>query len=117
MYHGSKDEIIPYESAKATAEAWCANGGQVTFLTETGGAGHAGTSLSLSQHAVDWLDDRVTGAYLPSGCSAGTINAHGLIFKREGRQTDVITEFGRGDSIIISKMMEQVDTRAQINHF
>jgi Secretory lipase len=112
---GVKDQVVPYASAKATAELWCQNGAQVTFVSETGGAGHVGTDFALSPTGINWLDDRITGKPLTSGCNETSVSVGGLPFKRGERETKVLEEFGIGDSMLISKIMEQIDAGAPVD--
>lgn len=101
MYHGKSDEIIPYASAAETANAWCANGANITFTTEVGGAGHLGTGLAFAQNATDWLDLRLNGTPVPAGCTNTSVIAGGLPLKREESKrssASIISEYGVGDS-------------------
>lgn len=108
MYHGSSDEVIPYESALKTANAWCANGASVEFVTETGGTGHLGTMLVLQQNATDWLNLRMQGTPPASGCSNASYAETGISLKRDGvSRGTVLDRFGQGDEKIVSDIKAQ----------
>ncbi|KAF7974270.1 hypothetical protein HWV62_34143 [Athelia sp. TMB] len=108
MFHGSSDEVIPYESALKTANAWCANGASVEFVTETGGTGHLGTMLVLQQNATDWLNLRMQGTPPASGCSNASYAETGISLKRDGvSRGTVLDRFGQGDQNIISDVKAQ----------
>ncbi|KAF7975700.1 hypothetical protein HWV62_8823 [Athelia sp. TMB] len=102
MYHSSSDEVIPYASAVKTANAWCAFGASVEFVTETGGTGHLTTEPALIQNATDWLDLRLDGTPAAVGCFNATYSAGGLPFKRSGSGLSIIEIFGEGDSKVIA---------------
>ncbi|KAF7975244.1 hypothetical protein HWV62_10218 [Athelia sp. TMB] len=82
MLHSKSDEVIPYTSAQATANAWCANGAGIEFVTETGGTGHIGTAMVLAGNATAWLDLRLSGTPPAAGCSNASFSAHGDSMKR-----------------------------------
>ena len=103
MFHGKSDEVIPYASAQATANAWCANGAGVEFVTETGGTGHVGTSLALVGNATAWLDLRLSGTPPAAGCSNVSFFELGIPLKRAGNNTAIET-FGIGDANIVADM-------------
>ena len=102
MHHSSSDEIIPYASAVKTANAWCAFGASVEFVTETGGTGHLTTEPALIQNATDWLDLRINLTPAAAGCSNATYSAGGLPFKRGGSSFSIVERFGEGDSKVIA---------------
>lgn len=109
MFHGSVDEVIPYESALATANAWCANGASVEFVTETGGTGHLGTMLALWGNATDWLNLRMEGTPPASGCSNTSYAEAGIPLKRDSTFTPatVLDRFGTSDEKIVSDIKQQ----------
>lgn len=83
--HG-QDEIIPYAAANKTAHAWCGFGAPITFVTDTGGPGHAGGYLNWNTLAIPWLNDRINGVPLPTkGCSFTSVKMGGLWFKRDDK--------------------------------
>ena len=103
MFHGKSDEVIPYTSARATANAWCANGADVEFVTETGGTGHIGTAEVLASNATAWLDLRLSGTPPAAGCSNVSFYEQGDPMKR-AENTTAIEVFGVGDAKIIENM-------------
>ena len=103
MFHGKYDEVIPYSSAQAAANAWCANGADVEFVTETGGTGHVGTSYALVGAATAWLDLRLSGTPPAAGCSHVSVFKLGIPLKRAGNGTALET-FGIGDANIVADM-------------
>lgn len=109
MFHGKYDEVIPYASAQTTANAWCANGASVEFVTETGGTGHVGTSLALVKNATDWLDLRLSGTPPAAGCSNVSFFEIGIPLKREEMKSNAsltsVEIFGVGDSNIVGDML------------
>ncbi|KAF2857367.1 LIP-domain-containing protein [Piedraia hortae CBS 480.64] len=67
MYHAPGDEIIPYNDAHTTFNAWCADGASVTFNTVKDG-GHATTEIVGFPQSFKF----VTGAFSAtptSGCN------------------------------------------------
>jgi len=110
MFHGKSDEVIPYASAQTAANAWCANGASVEFVTETGGTGHLGTSLALFNNATAWLDLRLSGTAPAAGCSNVSFFELGVPLKRSDADGANATRtaleiFGTGDSLVIGDMM------------
>ncbi|KAF7977236.1 hypothetical protein HWV62_4339 [Athelia sp. TMB] len=103
MFHGKYDEVIPYASAQAAANAWCANGASVEFVTETGGTGHLGTALALGGTAIAWLDLRLGGTPPAAGCAHVSVFKLGIPLKRAGSAT-AIEIFGIGDVNIVADM-------------
>lgn len=114
MYHGKSDEVIPYASALKAANAWCAFGASVEFVTETGGTGHLGTETALINNATAWLDLRLSGTPPAAGCSNASYSAIGNPLKRDGTNTSPIERFGVGDEKVIADMLERYEEGREI---
>lgn len=121
MYHGSADEVIPYESALATANAWCANGASVEFVTETAGTGHLGTMLVLEKNATDWLNLRMDGTPPAPGCSNASYAELGLPLKRDSGVSSgsgtVLDKFGVGDEKVVSDIRQHLAAGFEVPNF
>ncbi|KZP05168.1 LIP-domain-containing protein [Athelia psychrophila] len=114
MYHGKSDEVIPYDSALKAANAWCAFGASVEFVTGTGGTGHLGTEAALISNATSWLDLRLSGIPPATGCSNASWPALGNPLKRDGASTSSIERFGVGDEKVIADILERHEEGREI---
>lgn len=79
MYHAKLDSWSPYAPAKATAEAWCAKGVQITFSTDVGLIGHIELEKFVP-NSTAWLEDRLNGIPVPPGCTFKNIRTPGIPF-------------------------------------
>ncbi|MEV0028558.1 lipase family protein [Nocardia sp. NPDC050793] len=67
MYHGAHELWVPLEGAQNLYEDWCAQGASVRFEVYLGEHVIVGTSGIPGANA--WIDDRLAGKPVPSGCS------------------------------------------------
>ncbi|MEV4503315.1 lipase family protein [Streptomyces klenkii] len=67
VYHGTKDEIVPYESAVLMRAAWCSKGATVDWRPMPQG-GHGSSLLAGSVPAANWLADRFAGRPAAGNC-------------------------------------------------
>ncbi|RKN70773.1 lipase [Streptomyces klenkii] len=67
VYHGTQDEIVPYDSAALMRAAWCAKGATVDWRPVPQG-GHGSSLLAGSVPAANWLADRFAGKPAAGNC-------------------------------------------------
>ncbi|KAK0548044.1 hypothetical protein OC861_005103 [Tilletia horrida] len=60
MYHGTKDDIIPYQDAVDYAKAQCSKGAKVHFISDAGNA-HINEELARGNDLTKWLDQTLQG--------------------------------------------------------
>ncbi|KAK0562880.1 hypothetical protein OC861_005096 [Tilletia horrida] len=60
MYHGTKDDIIPYQDAVDYAKTQCSKGAKVHFISDAGQA-HISEELTRGGSLVTWLDQILKG--------------------------------------------------------
>ncbi|MGW2600184.1 lipase family protein [Streptomyces klenkii] len=67
VYHGTQDEIVPYDGAALMRAAWCAKGATVDWRPVPAG-GHGSSLLAGSVPAANWLADRFAGKPAAGNC-------------------------------------------------
>lgn len=69
MYHARNDEIIPFERANQTANAWCNNGANILFQDYTSiSMGHVSTEVMNTPFVLKFIRDRMSGVDFVKGC-------------------------------------------------
>ncbi|WFD01217.1 hypothetical protein MYAM1_003979 [Malassezia yamatoensis] len=69
IYHATHDEVVPFDMAESTANAWCQQGAQVRFLSETGSElAHANTELANLPNVIFFMRDRFKGKSWGANC-------------------------------------------------
>jgi len=68
IYHGQQEFWIPKEGAETLYDEWCAQGANVRLEEYLGE--HLIVALSGIPGAYAWIDDRLAGIPVPSGCSS-----------------------------------------------
>lgn len=70
MFHAAYDEEIVWYQANNTAVAWCGNGANIRFLTESSpDMNHVATYLLNIPYIVEFMEDRFSGKdYYDGGC-------------------------------------------------
>ncbi|WP_424891391.1 lipase family protein [Streptomyces sp. XH2] len=67
LYHGTQDEIVPYDSAALLRAGWCAKGAVVDWKALPQGA-HGSSLAAESVPAANWLADRFAGEPAAGNC-------------------------------------------------
>ncbi|CAM5496693.1 lipase family protein [Streptomyces abikoensis] len=67
LYHGTKDELVPYDSAALLRAAWCAKGTTVDWRPLPQG-GHGSSVIAEAVPAANWLADRFAGKPAAGTC-------------------------------------------------
>ncbi|MFH8789620.1 lipase family protein [Streptomyces roseoverticillatus] len=67
LYHGTQDELVPYDSAALLRAGWCAKGAVVDWKPLPQG-GHGSSLLAESVPAANWLADRFAGKPAAGNC-------------------------------------------------
>jgi hypothetical protein len=67
LYHSVFDELIPFQSAQALQQDWCAGGGHVTLYADALSE-HSSLAVSGSPLAVNYLGSRFAGVDVPATC-------------------------------------------------
>jgi hypothetical protein len=66
QYHGSLDEVVPYDQAAALHSTYCNMGVKTVFVTL--GTTHLVGAFVGSQDALNFLSDRLNGVPAPTSC-------------------------------------------------
>ena len=69
MYHALHDEVIPFDRANQTANAWCKGGANLLFQEYTGiEMGHVSTEVLNTPFVLKFIRDRMSGREFLNGC-------------------------------------------------
>ena len=69
MYHALHDEVIPFDRANQTANAWCKDGANLLFQEYTGiEMGHVSTEVLNTPFVLKFIRDRMSGREFLNGC-------------------------------------------------
>ncbi|RDW83634.1 uncharacterized protein DSM5745_03960 [Aspergillus mulundensis] len=90
VYHGLKDEIIPYENVPIMVDAWCNAGATVHFTTYVNG-GHARTLLGSLTDTAEYIDSAFNGS-LSWGCSS---QFKRMVLRPDGMEEELEPEYRR----------------------
>ncbi|WFD19739.1 hypothetical protein MCAP1_001975 [Malassezia caprae] len=116
MFHAKRDEVVPYEHAHKTYEAWCSQGANVHLLTNTGWEmEHTNTEILNLPNVLFFMRDRFAGRIWGSSCKADTIlnpDLNPLVLGQSMKQTvqQVIDFWGARigpNDIILKKKLEK----------
>lgn len=77
IYHGTHDEILPFEDVQALFDKYCAAGANIQ-LTKEGLSEHVVVALTGAAGALEYLIDRMEGRALEPGCSTRTVLSSAL---------------------------------------
>lgn len=74
MFHAQHDEVVPYEFAQSTYQAWCSQGANVHLRTNTGfEMEHTNTELLNLPNVLFFFRDRFAGRIWGSSCKADSV--------------------------------------------
>ncbi|HVW40968.1 MAG TPA: lipase family protein [Amycolatopsis sp.] len=72
VYQAVHDELVPDTYVGDTVTQWCASGGRITYVRDEASE-HATLMVTGAPLALNWLNERLGGAPVPSGCSTTTV--------------------------------------------
>src|SRR5699024_2298456 len=67
LFHGSNDDIVPYELGTGLRQDWCSAGANVTWHAYPG-LDHLGTAALGTDSALHWLGERLAGEQPDGNC-------------------------------------------------
>lgn len=117
MFHAVHDEVVPFDMAIGTADAWCQQGAKIKFLSNTGAEmAHTNTELFNLPNVIFFMRDRFQGKNFGDDCQYPSvsnpewdINVLGSTVSNFLQQVlDLIGgRIGSGDSILNSKLKQK----------
>ncbi|CAN3359988.1 lipase 4 [Diutina catenulata] len=79
LYHGTMDEIVPYENAKQTYETWCKAGIKSFYFASDVLAEHLIAAVTGAPAALQFINDRFDGKKPVDGCKHETFISNAFI--------------------------------------
>ncbi|WFD04480.1 hypothetical protein MOBT1_003190 [Malassezia obtusa] len=75
MFHSTHDEVVPFNMAIGTADAWCQQGAKVRFLSNTGfEMAHQNTELFNMPNVIFFMRERFNGKEWGANCQYPSVN-------------------------------------------